>query len=216
MMSNVKCKIITFVLSVLCAMMARAQISVEGYSLVYSSESPERAASLLNLSEEELANCTGDFMSIENLERNWAYSPRRSSEWNKRMGTTDEERALVHKTQNGQLRMLAVTTDGTASGFITSGVNMKKGYKYGIFEIKAKCNAHASNFPAVWLMPVDQSDGWPNCGEIDIMEQIGTSTTVWSTVHVGARYNQSVGKTYSWSGSYGAGAGWHIYSLLWN
>lgn len=203
-------------LIVLCVMELSAQISVKGYSLVYSSETPERAASLLTLSDEELANCTGDFMSIENLERNWSYSPRASSEWNKRMGTTAEERALVHKPENGHLRMLAVTTDGTANGFITSGVNMKQGYKYGIFEIKAKCNPHKSNFPAIWMMPKLQTDGWPNCGEIDIMEQIGTSSTVWSTVHVGARYDQKVGKSYSWSGSMSASTDYHIYSLRWD
>ena len=208
--------IVTLAYATLCAAQASAQISVKGYSLVYSSETPERAASLLNLTDEELANCTGDFSSLENLERNWTYSPRRTSEWNKRMGITDEEHALVHKTQNGHLRMLAVTTDGTSSGFITSGVNMKKGYKYGIFEIKAKCNPHKSNFPAIWMMPVDQNGGWPNCGEIDIMEQIGTSSTVWSTVHLGARYDNPVGKSYSWSGNMWTNSDYHIYSLFWN
>lgn len=192
-----------------------AQIDVSGYTLVYSSETPERAGSLLNLTTEELANCTGDFTSKSNLERNWSYSPKATSEWNKRMATTDEQRALVHKVQNGHLRLLAVSTDGTANGFITSGVNMKNSFKYGIFEIKAKCNPHKSNFPAIWMMPKDQKDGWPNCGEIDIMEQIGNSGTVWSTVHLGARYDKPVGKSYSYSGSRSFGSGYHIYSLLW-
>lgn len=203
-------------LIVLCVMELSAQISVKGYSLVYSSETPERAASLLNLSDEELANCTGDFMSTENFERNWLYCPRATSKWNKRMAENDEDRAKVHLCDNGMLRMLALSLDGTASGCITSGIKMKQGYKYGIFEIKAKCNAHKSNFPAVWMMPSTPHGGWPNCGEIDIMEQIGTSTTVYSTVHLGARYDQKVGKSYSWSGSYGAGGGWHIYSLRWD
>ncbi|MBO4613088.1 MAG: glycoside hydrolase family 16 protein [Bacteroidaceae bacterium] len=197
------------------AMQVCAQISVQGYSLVYSSETPERAASLLTLTDEELSYCTGDFMSTENLERNWYYSPRQTSTWNKRMGTTAEEHALVHKPQDGHLHMLAVSTDGTPEGFITSGVNMRQGYKYGIFEIKAKCYPHESNFPAIWMMPVDQSDGWPNCGEIDIMEQIGTSSTVWSTVHLGARYDKPVGKTYEYSGNLEASDDWHIYSLQW-
>ena len=201
---------------IVCTLHVGAQINVKGYSLVYSSETPERAASLLSLSNEELANCTGDFSSIANLERNWQYSPRATSAWNKRMGTNDEERALVHKTSGGHLHLLATTTDGTANGFITSGVNMKQGYKYGIYEIKAKCLPHKSNFPAIWMMPIQSTDGWPNCGEIDIMELIGTSTTVWSTVHVGARYDKPVGKSYNYSGSMSASADWHIYSLLWD
>lgn len=207
--------VVIFAMIAASALQVCAQISVEGYSLVYSSETPERAASLLNLSNDELSNCTGDFMSTENLERHWAYSRKQTSTWNKRMGTTDEERAMVHKPENGYLHMLARSKDGTPSGFITSGVNMKKGYKYGIYEIKAKCTPHPSNFPAIWMMPVEQSDGWPNCGEIDIMEVIGTSSTVWSTVHLGARYDKPVGKTYAYSGNMSATDDWHIYSLLW-
>lgn len=193
-----------------------AQINVEGYSLVYSSETPERAASLLNLSDAELANCMGDFTSTANMERHWSYTRKATSEWNKRMGTTDEERALVHKPQGGNLHLYAKTTDGTAGGFVTSGVQMKQGYKYGIFEIKARCTPHASNFPAIWMMPVVQTDGWPNCGEIDIMEMIGTSSSVWSTVHLGARYDKPVGKSYAYSGSMAASAGWHVFSLRWD
>lgn len=194
-----------------------AQINVPtGYKLVYSSETPQRASTILNLTDEELANCTGDFLNKRNFERNWEYSKKATSTWNKRMATTDEERALVHKPTGGHLRLLAVTTNGKADGFITSGVNMKKAYKYGIFEMKAKCNPHASNFPAIWMMPEDTSDGWPNCGEIDIMEQIGNSSTVYSTVHLGARYDKSVGKTYAWSGSKNFNTDYHIYSLLWD
>lgn len=199
---------------------AVAQISTDGYSLVYSSETPEVAASRITLSEDELKNCLGDFTSIENMERNWNYCTKAGSEWNKRMGTTDEERALVHKVENGHLKLQAVTTDGTAGGFVTGGVRMKTGFKYGIFEVKAKCNPHASNFPAIWMMPV-ANDGWPQCGEIDIMEMVGNSSTVHSTVHVAARYpndpnGHSVGKSYQWTNSKYTSAGYHIYSLYWD
>ena len=199
---------------------AFAQISTTGYSLVYSSETPEAAATHLTLSAIELQNCTGDFSSIANMERNWNYCIKASSEWNQRMGTTDEEHALVHKTENGHLLLKAVTTNGTANGFITAGIRMKKAYKYGIIEVKAKCNPHASSFPAIWMMPV-VNDGWPTCGEIDIMEMVGNSSVAHSTVHVAARYpNQSnghsVGKSYQWTNSTNTTPGYHIYSLLWD
>ena len=197
-----------------------AQINVTGYKLVYSSETPEAALEHLDLSEEELACCTGDFMSKENMERNWNYCIKASSDWNKRMGTTDEERALVHKFQDGHLHLLGKTTDGTANGFITGGIRMKKGYKYGIIEVKAKCNPHKSNFPGIWMMPV-VNDGWPQCGEIDIMEMVGTSSTIWSTVHVAARYpndanGHSVGKSYNYTSSKSTTSGYHVYSLYWD
>ena len=199
---------------------AVAQIKKTGYTLVYSSETPEVASAQLTLTDEERANCTSDFSSIANMERNWEYCNKAGAEWNQRMGSTDEERALVHKTENGHLRLLARTTNGAASGFITGGIRLRKGYKYGIFEVKAKCNPHASNFPAIWMMPV-ANDGWPQCGEIDIMEMVGNSSTAHSTVHVAARYpndpnGHSVGKSYSWTNSTSTSAGYHIYSLYWD
>lgn len=208
-----------FFVSFVCLSLS-AQIFKDGYSLVYSSETPEAASANLALSAEELQNCTGDFSSIENMKRNWDYCAKAGSEWNERMGTTDEQHALVHKTENGHLRLLARTTNGAASGFITGGVRMKKGYKYGIIEVKAKCNPHASNFPAIWMMPVF-NDGWPQCGEIDIMEMVGNSSTAHSTVHVAARYpnaqnGHSVGKSYSWTNNVWTSAGYHIYSLYWD
>ena len=199
---------------------AMAQIDKTGYSLVYSSETPEVAAAQLTLTDEEKANCTGDFVNTENMLRNWEYCNKAGSVWNQRMATTDEERALVHKFENGQLRLLAKTTNGTAGGFITGGIRTRKGFKYGIIEVKAKCNPHASNFPAIWMMPVS-NDGWPQCGEIDIMEMVGNSSTMHSTVHVAARYpndpnGHSVGKSYSWSNNKWTSAGYHIYSLYWD
>ncbi len=195
---------------------ATAQIDITGYHLVYSTETPEAASAELDLTDEELSCCTGDFLSTENMERHWAYCPRSSSTWNKRMATTDEERAMVNIAEDGHLRLLAVSPDGTVNGFITGGVRMNDGYKYGIIEVKAKCTPHKSNFPAIWMMPVDQTDGWPNCGEIDIMEQIGTSSIVYSTVHVGARYDMKVGRSYTWSGSRTFNTDYHVYSLLWD
>ena len=194
---------------------ALAQIDKFGYHLVYSSESPEAASAALTLTDEELACCTGDFLSTENFERNWLYCPRATSKWNMRMAENDDDRAKVHLCEDGKLRLLALSLDGTKKNCITSGIKMKQGYKYGIFEIKAKCNPHRSNFPAIWMMPSSPYGGWPDCGEMDIMEQVGTSSTMYSTVHLGARYNQKVGKSYSWSGSKWVDTGYHIYSLLW-
>lgn len=206
---------ITLVTLAIFAVEGFAQIDKTGYSLVYSSETPEAASAELSLTDEELANCTGDFLSPENFERNWNYCPRQTSKWNKRMATNDEDRAKVHLCEDGKLRLLALSLDGTKDNCITSGIKMKQGYKYGIIEVKAKCNPHKSNFPAVWMMPSHPTVGWPSCGEIDIMEQIGTSSTVYSTVHLGARYDEPVGRNYSWSGSRWFNTDYHIYSLLW-
>lgn len=88
-------------------MSATAQIDKTGYTLVYSSETSEQASAELTLTDEEKANCSGDFMSTKNFERNWKYCPRQTSKWNCRMAQNDEDRAKVHVCEDGILKMYA-------------------------------------------------------------------------------------------------------------
>ncbi|MBS7396430.1 MAG: glycoside hydrolase family 16 protein, partial [Prevotellamassilia sp.] len=44
---------------------------------------------------------------------------------------------------------------------------------------------HTGNFPAFWMMPQDNSKGWPYAGEIDIWEQIDAQNTSFHTIHSG-------------------------------
>ena len=68
---------------------------------------------------------------------------------------------------------------------ITGGVQSsgKFSFKYGKIEARVLTNPYTGNFPAFWLMPQDQSAGWPSCGEIDIWEQIDSQNTAYHTVH---------------------------------
>ncbi len=57
----------------------------------------------------------------------------------------------------------------------------------GRFEIRAKIPAGVGTWPAIWMLPTDDIyGGWPNSGEIDIMEAIGSEPSthycnVWTT-----------------------------------
>ena len=45
---------------------------------------------------------------------------------------------------------------------------------YGRFDIKAKLPAGKGSWPAIWMLGESISSiGWPQCGEIDIMEHVG-------------------------------------------
>ena len=46
--------------------------------------------------------------------------------------------------------------------------------QYGYWEIRAKLPSGVGTWPAIWMLnsKID-SIGWPNCGEIDIMEHVG-------------------------------------------
>jgi beta-glucanase (GH16 family) len=51
--------------------------------------------------------------------------------------------------------------------------------QYGKVEVMAKIPAGKGNWPAIWMLPVSvqargiNHEGWPLCGEVDIMEHVG-------------------------------------------
>jgi beta-glucanase (GH16 family) len=64
-------------------------------------------------------------------------------------------------------------------------------WKYGRFEIRARLPASRGVWSAIWMMPSDISHygGWPKCGEIDIMENVGFDPdTVEASAHTGSYY----------------------------
>ena len=89
------------------------------------------------------------------------------------------------------------TTNGTIVNPVRSGrINTKnsKSIKYGRVEVKATLPAGDWLWPAIWLMPVNDTYGeWPRSGEIDIMETRGNNYTypqggnniISSTLHWG-------------------------------
>lgn len=106
-------------------------------------------------------------------------------------------------------------TDSTDNAFVADGVltiaarkEKKKGrnytsarvvskgkgdFLYGRFEIKAKLPSGKGTWPALWMLPTDQAyGGWPNSGEIDIMEHVGYDPNrVHITMHTQA-YNHTI------------------------
>lgn len=47
------------------------------------------------------------------------------------------------------------------------------GWTYGFYEIRAKLPCARGTWPAIWMLPVDMKE-WPDDGEIDIMEHVGS------------------------------------------
>jgi beta-glucanase (GH16 family) len=65
----------------------------------------------------------------------------------------------------------------------------KADWLYGRIEVKAKLPAGRGTWPAIWMMPTDGKAGWPACGEIDIMENVGfQGDVIHGTVHT-KQYN---------------------------
>ena len=146
----------------------------------------------------------------------WVRTPRAHSTWN-RWCSTDPR--VVYE-QGGALHCLAIPTPddaGDTEPMITGGIKSQGlfAFQYGHAEARIKTNQWRGNFPAFWMMPADNSAGWPNAGEIDIWETIDTSTQSWHTVHTNWTYNLHQGtnsQTYN-NVDYNC---WHTYAVDWN
>ncbi len=152
----------------------------------------------------------------------WIRCQRYSSTWNRWLAKTDEEYELTGYIQDGNFVARAVPnpyTDTDNVPMITGGIKSmgKFSFKYGKVECRLKTNPYAGNFPALWMMPEDQSAGWPNCGEIDIWEAINTESRSYHTIHsnwtfnLGNKTNPTSSFTYNASQSE-----YHIYGFEWD
>jgi beta-glucanase (GH16 family) len=107
-----------------------------------------------------------------------------------------------------------VKRDYTSARLITSG---KFEQAYGRFEARIKIPFGQGVWPAFWLLGADHKQvGWPTCGEIDIMENIGREpAVVHGTIH-GPGYSggKGIGSPYSLPSGWFADD-FHLYAVEW-
>jgi beta-glucanase (GH16 family) len=89
---------------------------------------------------------------------------------------------------------------------------------YGRFEARMKLPQGQGVWPAFWLLGEDISTvGWPACGEIDIMENIGREpSTVHGTIHgPGFTGANGVGSPFVLTGGKRFGDDYHTFAIEW-
>ena len=92
---------------------------------------------------------------------------------------------------------------GYTSGLITSQPSFAQ--TYGYFEARVKLPRGKGLWPAVWLLPADQT--WPP--EIDIMESVGDPSKAYVTIHTKAYPTQGVEV-------HPSGDGFHTFAVAWD
>ena len=94
----------------------------------------------------------------------------------------------------------------------------KLGFKYGSLSARVQIPEGTGMWPAFWMLGVPRKscDGWPSCGEIDIMEARGSDTYhSVSTLH-GPGYSGGGGLShYYFSGNTALSSGFHVYRVDW-
>ncbi len=158
-----------------------------------------------------------DFSGTEIDREKWTTSPRKKAVWSRFIA----EDPRVSFLRDGTLVCRAVANDdlSTDSASMLSGALQTSdsyGLLHGYVEVRAKTTPHTGNFPAIWLMPMDQSDRWPACGEIDIWETINAEAATYHTVH--SRWTKTLGNTanppHSRKCALVTDGEWHTYGLL--
>ncbi len=89
---------------------------------------------------------------------------------------------------------------------------------YGRFEARLKIPRGQGLWPAFWMLGADiPVAGWPRCGEIDVMENIGREpSTVHGTVH-GPGYSggNGIGAAFTLSGAARFADDFHVFAVEW-
>ena len=89
---------------------------------------------------------------------------------------------------------------------------------YGRFEARIKIPSGQGIWPAFWMLGADiEKVDWPNCGEIDIMENIGKEpATTYGTIH-GPGYSGSggIGASYNLPAKQKVSDDFHVFAVEW-
>ena len=88
----------------------------------------------------------------------------------------------------------------------------------GRIEVRARCDAGKSLWPAIWMLPEDSAyGGWAASGEIDIMEGWGsTPEKICGTIHFGDVWPGNTYLTNNYEFPAGTSSSdWHVYAVEW-
>lgn len=152
-------------------------------------------------------------------QKKWNYEPHEPGWTNNELQeyTTSTENVFV---RDGKLVLKAIKTQKDGKDYYTSGKvtgQNKTDFQYGKVVVSAKVPEGQGLWPAIWMMPKDESfyGQWPKCGEIDIMESLGNETTKsYSTIHYGEPHAEQQG-TIVKEGAESFSAKFHEYSVEW-
>jgi len=105
------------------------------------------------------------------------------------------------------------------SGYTSASINTRGRFEllYGRVEVRARLPSGTGAWPAIWMLGTNISQaGWPACGEIDIMENVGFDPLrIHASVHTSA-YNHTIGTQKSANVTIANPADdFHVYAMEW-
>lgn len=149
---------------------------------------------------------------------NWTYDLGASGWGNQELQnyTASSDNSYIN---NGHLMIVA-----RQNGFQYTSARMKsiglQEFQYGRIDVRAMLPEGQGIWPAIWMLGANfHNVGWPACGEIDIMELIGSNpNVVHGTIHFGNDYSQHqhVGQGTSIPFGQSFADEFHVFSIEWD
>jgi beta-glucanase (GH16 family) len=126
-----------------------------------------------------------------NREQQYYTVNKKENAWVKNGCLTITGRKATIKNEQYKPNSSAWETKDSLAYYTSASVTTlgKAAWKYGRIEIRAKLPNGKGIWPAIWMMGNNRNlVQWPTCGEIDIMEFVGTDT---NHVHSAVHYEQN-------------------------
>ncbi|WP_162618619.1 family 16 glycosylhydrolase [Pedobacter yulinensis] len=147
----------------------------------------------------------------------WTYCERGSAAWTRYLTSSPDY--VYQAGGNLVLRMDNAIIAGDAVPYHSGGImtSSKFSIRYGKIEVRARFSKGKGSWPAIWMMPELPTayGGWPNSGEIDIMEHVNNENVVHQTIHNSAVTNEKGASTATHQASYHADD-YNTYGIVWN
>lgn len=125
--------------------------------------------------------------------RKWQYDTSRNKQgwWNGELQYYSAGRPENIRIANGRLTIearhetldAASNRDWGGQHYTSAKIVSKQAWTYGFYEVRAKLPCARGTWPAIWMLPQNMQQ-WPDDGEIDIMEQVGSEPNlIYASLH---------------------------------
>lgn len=136
----------------------------------------------------------------------------------------DEKQSYTSRSENVRAENGTLVIEGRREAYqgyayTSASINTRRRFEfqYGRVEVRAKLPTGRGTWPAIWMLGTNIDEaGWPACGEIDVMENVGFEpATIHGTIHTAA-YNHVAGTAKG--SSVAVTSPWedfHVYAMEW-
>jgi beta-glucanase (GH16 family) len=138
--------------------------------------------------------------------------------WGSSDGPCDPKGPNAYVSQDGYLHIVARSVGGgkyTSARLKSEGL---QGIQYGRIEARVKMPAGKGIWPAFWMLGENIGKvHWPECGEMDIMETIGSTPSVnHGSIHGPGFTGTAIGLSYTLPKDAKFTDGFHTFGMIWS